>query len=796
MSSSEDHGAPGGLDGFAIWLANSVIALRWLVVAAALVITGYMATGLSKLEFSSNYRVFFSNDNPELQAFEALQEKYTKTDNFLFVIVPQDGSEIFSNTNLSAIQQLTDGAWQLPYSSRVDSISNFQYTYAIEDDLIVEDLAPATGSYSDEELGEKRRLALAEPLLNGQLITADARATAVNVTLTYPELALSEVPEAVAAARALRAEIQAAYPQLEIYLTGTSMLNNAFSEAVMSDFQYLVPLMALIILITTLIAVRSAWATVATFVLVILSTIIAMGWAGFVGVKLAGPSPSAVVIIMTLAIADSIHILITARGAMRRGMEKREAIVEAIRVNFLAVSITSVTTIVGFLVLNFSDAPPFRDLGNISSVGILSAWLLSLTLLPALLAIVPYRASAVDVSTDRSTVLGAFADIVIAHHRKLLFVVGAGSIALVSFIPRLELSDQFGEYFDPRIEFRTDSDAAREYFGFYPLEYSVAASGPGGVTDPEFLKTLDAFAGWLREQPRVTHVYSIADIMKRLNKNLNADHPEFYRLPEDNDLSAQYLLLFELSLPYGLDLNDRINIDKSETRLTATLDGEITTKQIRTLLADAESWFAENTPGVEAPPTGAQIMFTFIAERNVKSMVGGTVIAIFLIAGTMVLALRSAPMGALSMVPNGLPILSAFGAWALINGELGFSAAAVAPISLGIVIDDTVHFLTKYTRARRELRLDGPGSVRYAFETVGLALIVNTFILLSGFLIFTFSAFKINAEMGLFTSLAIGFALILDFLVLPGILLMLAARSDKKSLALSGEDNAKIRFSI
>jgi hypothetical protein len=138
------------------------------------------------------------------------------------------------------------------------------------------------------------------------------------------------------------------------------------------------------------------------------------------------------------------------------------------------------------------------------------------------------------------------------------------------------------------------------------------------------------------------------------------------------------------------------------------------------------------------------------------------------------------------MVPNGLPILAAFGVWALINGELGFSAAAVAVVSLGIVIDDTVHFLTKYMRGRRELRLDGPGAVRYAFETVGIALIVNTIILLAGFLIFTFSAFKINAELGLFTSLAIAFALVLDFLFLPGMLLMAARRTDARRAAATG----------
>lgn len=777
------------LDDFAVGLATWVIRLRWIVILAAIAGALYVGQNAQKLEYSNNYRTFFSEDNPELKNFEEFQATYTKSDNFLFVFVPKDDSKVFTNRNLEAIGQLTEEAWRLPFATRVDSITNFQYTYAIGDELIVEDLVPEPGVTSPQGLLDKEAAALAEPLLNGQLITSDASVTAVNVVLTYPEKSLTEVPEAVAAARALRAQIEEAYPDLEIYLTGTSMLNNAFGEAIQSDFKTLIPLMIGIIIVTTIIAVRSVSATFATLSLVILSTMFAMGWAGFVGIKLAGPSPSSVIVILTLAIADSIHILMSARSSMRAGMAQREAIIESIRINFLAVSITSLTTIVGFLSLNFSDSPPFHDFGNISAVGILAAWGLSVTFLPAILSIVPLRVKMVDES-DRGSFLRGFANFVIANNRKLFVVMATISAAAIAMIPTIELSDQFRKYFDPRIEFRSDTDAVIDYFGFYPMEFSVKAGEPGGVSDPAFLEKLEEFTEWLRAHPSVVHVYSVADIMKRLNKNLNEDKPEYYRLPEDRDLSAQYLLLFELSLPYGLDLNDRINIDKSSTRVTATLEGEISTKDIRQFLKDSDAWFDENAPEIEGPATGPQVMFTFIAQRNVESMVTGTSIAIVLIAFIMMAALRSFSMGLLSMVPNGLPILSAFGVWAILVGEVGFSVAAVASLSLGIVIDDTVHFLTKYMRARREKGLSAEDSIRYAFETVGAAIIFNTIILLAGFLVLTLSAFKINMELGMLTSLTIAIALVLDFLLLPGLLLM-TARDRKGTEAVSqGESHA------
>ncbi|MHA7872202.1 MAG: efflux RND transporter permease subunit, partial [Hyphococcus sp.] len=627
------------------------------------------------------------------------------------------------------------------------------------------------------------------PILNNQLLTPDAGVTAVNVILTYPEESLTEVPEAAAAARALRAEILETYPQFDIYLTGTSMLNNAFGEAIRADFKTLIPLMIGIIIITTIIAVRSVSATFSTLFLVILSTMFAMGWAGSVGIQLAGPSPSSVIVILTLAIADSIHILMSARSAMRSGMSQREAIIESIRINFLAVSITSLTTIVGFLSLNFSDSPPFHDFGNISAVGILAAWGLSLTFLPAMLSLVPLRVKEIA-DEDRTHPMRNFANFVIAHNRKLFVITSAAAVALISTIPTIELSDQFRKYFDQRIEFRSDTDAVIEHFGFYPMEFSVKAGEPGRVSDPAYLQQLEAFTEWLRAHPSVVHVYSVADIMKRLNKNLNGDDPDFYRLPEDRELSAQYLLLFELSLPYGLDLNDRINIDKSSTRVTATLDGEISTKEIRQFLKDSKTWFDQNAPEIEGPATGPQVMFTFIAQRNVQSMVTGTSIAIVLIAFIMMASLRSVSMGLLSMAPNGLPILSAFGVWAILVGEVGFSVAAVASLSLGIVIDDTVHFLTKYMRARREKGLSAEDSIRYAFETVGAAIVFNTIILLAGFLVLTLSAFKINMELGMLTSLTIALALVLDFLLLPGLLLMTARDSKDTELALQGETHA------
>ena len=767
------------IDHFAATLARRVIARRWLVLLLSLTLALGAGFGASKLEFSTNYRVFFSDANPELQAFENLQNTYTKNDNFLFVFEPAD-EQAFSKQTLDAVELLTAEAWKIPFAIRVDSISNFQHTYATEDDLIVEDLVKHAQTREADFLAEREAVALAEPLLRDQLLTPNAAVTAINVVLQYPEKDLMEVPQAVNFARGLAAQIEAKYPAIEVHLTGVSMLNNAFAETGMSDGATLMPLMFLVIFVLTWLIIRSFSATLATLVVIGLSSMIGMGIAGYFGVKLTPISMSAPIVILTLAVADSIHILLSLRSLMREGMDKSEAIVEAVRVNFLPVSITSVTTIVGFLALNFSDSPPYWHLGNITAVGIAAAWFYSITLLPALVSILPYRPRQSTGPEWSQRAMDKFADVVIGNYKRLLLGVGIGTLALISFIPTLVFDDQWVQYFDERIEFRRDSDKALEHFGLYPIEYSVPSIGPGGVSEPEYLENIEAFAEYLREQPSVTHVYALSDIMKRLNRNMHGDDAAWHRIPGDRELSAQYLLLYELSLPYGLDLNDRINIDKSATRVTATL-AQSTTAETKAFFNDVAAWQQANWPAyMHAEPTSAAVMFTYISERNMENMVTGTIVAILAIALIMMFALQSVRLGLLSLVPNGLPILATFGAWALLVGTVGFSVATVASISLGIIVDDTVHFLSKYVRARNERALSIEDSIRYAFHNVGIAIVVNTIILTAGFYVMTTSAFKMNADLGLMTMLAIGFALILDFLLLPALLLLGKRSQDEK----------------
>ena len=528
-----------------------------------------------------------------------------------------------------------------------------------------------------------------------------------------------------------------------------------------------------IVLIIIAFSIRTFWGTLATTLIMGFSILTGMGLAGWSGILLTPISANAPTIILTLAVADSIHVLVTLFYEMRHGKPKYDAIRESLRVNHQPVFITSVTTAIGFLSLNFSDSPPFRDLGNIVAMGVMSAYIYSVFFLPAIMAVFPLRVKVV--SSSHNGLIDKLSDWVINNRNSLFWSMMIIIIVLSAKIPQIQIDEKFNEYFDTRYQFRGDNDYVIEHLtGFESIEYSLNAADSGGVSNPVYLKKVDEFAQWYRQQPGVIYVGTLTDTMKRLNKNMHGDDEAYYRLPEERDLSAQYLLLYELSLPFGLDLNNQINIDKSSTRFTAILES-VSTQHALALEKRAQKWLRENAPP-EMASHGASplIMFSHIAKRNIDSMMIGNTLALLLISAILIAVLRSFKLGLISTVPNLVPMFMTFGLWAWVVGEIGLAVSVVAPVALGIIVDDTVHFLSKFRRARVELGKTTEEAIRYSFHTVGPALFLTSLILVCGFLVLTFSGFRMNVQLGYMTTIAIIFALLADFLFLPTLIMKLS----------------------
>jgi uncharacterized protein len=758
-----------GRDRMVVAYSRLVIRSRWAVILLALLGVIAAASGAQRLAVDDDIRRMFSSGNPHLLAFEELEAEFTKVEGITFVVAPKDG-DVFTHQTLAAIEDITRDSWQIPYSSRVDSITNFQHTRADGDDLVVTDLVNNAAALTPDEADAIRAIALSEPLLVNRLVSERGHVTGVNVNVILPRQSLTETPTVAHYAEEMAETFRQKYPDIDLYLTGVTMMNAAFGDAALKDMSTLFPLMILVLMIVMGVLLRSAWGTFTAMVVVMSAAATAMGFAGWIGIDITAPMANAPTIILALALADSVHILTTTFHQMRLGASKSDAIIESLRVNFQPVFLTSLTTAIGFLALNFADAPPFRDLGNVIAVGVAAAFIFSVFFLPALLAVVPLRTKK-KVKRENALV-DQVANFVVKRKASLFWGMLTVMFALFAAVPLNELNDVFIEYFDESYAVRRATDFAEENLtGFQTIEYSLSAGAPGDANEPEYLRQVEEFADWYRMQPGVVHVSTITDTFKRLNKNMHGDDNAYYRLPERRDMAAQYLLLYEMSLPYGLDLNNQVNIDKSATRMTVSSRGW-SAKDLRKTDAAAHAWLQANAPAsMVTYGASMSIMMAFTSEANINAMLGGVILALVLVSGILVIALRSVKLGLISLVPNLAPVFMAFGIWGLYFGQVGVGVAIVGTMAFGIVVDDTVHFLTKYLRARRESNMNAEDAVRYSFHTVGAALLSTTIILVAGFMVLTLSGFRVNSDLGLLTALAIISALVLDFLFLPVLLM-------------------------
>jgi predicted RND superfamily exporter protein len=754
-------------------LGRFVTQHPWWIILLTLLIVFASSAGIKNLKFNNDYRAYFSPENPQFQAFEAIQETYSKSDNILFIVKPADG-DVFNPKVLQAINQLTKEAWQLPFSSRVDSVTNFQHTVAKDDELIVADLVADPASLTKDQIQTIKQTALNEPLLANRLISKTGHVSGVNVTVRLPDKNSMEVVEVAEKARKIAAKIEATFPEIKIYLTGIAMMNNAFVESTLNDNKMLIPVMYGIVIIVAFLSLRSITAVICVVLLIVFSSISPLGIFSWFDGLITPPSAVSPVIILTIAVADSIHLLAATLHYMRLGYSKRRAIRRSLKNNLQPILLTNLTTIIGFLTMNFSDAPPLRDLGNIAALGVMFACLLTISFLPAVMTILPVR---VKLKNDKgASNMNRLALFVIRHRKALLVINALIAIVLTSFASKNEVNDDFVKYFDETVEFRRATDFLNKNMGgIYTIEFSIHAKEEGGINEPAFLQKIEQFSTWLKLEPGVTNVNSITDTFKRLNKNMHGDDPAWYKLPDQRDLAAQYLLMYEMSLPYGLDLNNQINVDKSAIRIIVTHDKN-NSNQMLDLESHLNDWLHQNMPEAKIEVASPGLMFAHIGQRNSDNMIFGSLLELTLISFILIVAFRSLRLGLISLIPNLVPMGMAFGIWGLIDGQISLGVSVVASITFGIVVDDTIHFISKYRRGRIELGKISPVAVYYASSAAGEALLMTSTILVSGFFVLSFSHFTANSGMGLLSAITISIAMFMDLLFLPPLLMSL----DKK----------------
>ena len=748
-----------------------IVTRRWLTILLSLLVMLALAAGATRLiVVDVDFRNHFGESDPHLIALEQLEETYALSDAVLVAVAPHNGT-IFTQETLVAIEELTEQLWRTPYATRVDSISNYTHSEGFEDELVVEQLIDEASSLSNTDIQRIMDIALGTEEVAGRFVSRDGRVAGLVVSIILPddnrELAKREVTDYLYETVANAGE---KYASIDYHLLGGLILNRVIGDALDDETAILGPIALGTMLLVALVLTRSIWGTLA--IMLMIATIIpsALGFAGWTGLRLFGESGAALFVLMAVTVAHSVHIIEGMARGLRQGMAKAEAAIHAVRVNMWPVFLTSFTTAIGFLSLNFVDMPPFRVMGNIVAFGSMCAFAFAVTLLPAFLSVLPFRAR--KMREDKQDFFDRLSRFVISYRTILLCFFGILTVFLVAGISKIELRENWLEVLDESYEFRQSADFLSKNFpGVETYEYSLDSGREGAVTDIEYLEQVESFANWYREQPEFVHIFSIADIMKRLNKNLHGDNPEYYALPDDPELAAQYLLLYEFSLPVGRDLNNLIDHDRRATRVTVSVKS-MSSKEKIDLDDRARAWLRQNVPSMETGATGISIVGSHSIQRNIENMLQGTFVAMAIVSLLLFAIFRSIRLGLVSLIPNFLPAAMAMGLWGYLVGEVGVPAAVVTAIAFGVIVDDTIHFMTKYTDSRKAGKLPSE-SVQVAFSSVGRALFTTTIVFGLGFMVFGASGVVGNQVLGLLVGITVIIALVADFLFLPPLLMLL-----------------------
>ena len=750
--------------------AKLLIKYRYLSIGLVIIVVCLLATGLTKLTFNPDLETYFPEGHPAVIRYNEIDDMFIPTDNLIIAVHSNEGT-LFNGDSLKVIEELTRKSWTIPYSVRVDSLTNYSYVKSVNDDLIVEPFIEEAEKKSIEFIEKRKDLVAGEDIIYKSLISEDKKTSVVSIIVDPPGPNKEDQnSELINYILGFIEPIKESNENLDIRLLGNPYLDYISPRIVKAEMPVVMPLMLLLIFLIVFLMIRSYVAVLATFVVILMSLIATFGSIGILGNPLNQMVTTIPILIITLALADCIHLFSIYFQNRVKGISSKESMEKSLEMNIQPLFLTTISTCIGFLCLNFIEVAPLRDFGNAVAIGIGFAFIFTIFFIAPIVSFFEVKtASKVTKQTRFSTSVGSF---ILKNGNKLIFSITSISFLILLCIPMNELDENPTQmYAEGFTSFSSDTLWLDEKLSVtFPVNF-LATNEEGQVSDPDFLKILDKFSVWLEEREQVNHVTSLANNMKNLNKSMHGDDPEWKKIPENADLSAQYLFFYEMSLPMGLDLNSSISQDRKSTKISATLK-DMSANEFKEFNNEVLGYLRQNNlENMISEPSSFRVIFTYMVEAIVNSLLYGLFIGILLITLIIGLFFRSYLLPALSIFPNILPIGMGFGLWGLFVGDVGFMVAVGMGSTLGVIVDFTVHFLSKYELARKEFKKSVEESVIYSFETVGFALIIMTVVLALGFSVLNLVTFIPIQDFAKFSVICFTGGLIINFLFLPNLLM-------------------------
>ncbi len=771
------------------------------VLLVLLLLLAFPLAHVPQIKMDTSTEGFMHDDDPVLIAYNKFRDQFGRDERVAFAI---KSDKIFSLEFLTTLKELhKEIETTVPFIKDVTSLYNVRNTRGDGDKLITDDLLEPFPTTQAEVDAIKERT-MSSHFYKDLLISQDGTMTSIVIETDayshegeekvsdvdafdegFDELAPTNVKKAFLT-DAENAELVTAIlviadkyraKGLEIYVAGSPSVNHALKSQMKADMQKFMRLTFLIILVFLFVIFRRASAVFYPLLVIIFSLLTTVGTMAWAGVMFKLPTQIVPSLLLAVSVGATVHILSIFFDRFNAHGDKKEALSYTLGHSGLAIAMTSITTAIGVGSFAGSEVAPISDLGIFASLGVMVSLVLTLTLLPALLSITKLKVRPKTTTSKIDILMKKLAVIPVRHTKAVLvssFVLV--TIALIT-ATQVDLSHNPLKWFQPDSPDRVSTEVIDEQMnGSVTIEVVVDTGKENGWVDPAKLEALNQFStkleSYVDDYTHIGKVVSLATIVKETNRALHENDEKYYTVPQDANLVSQELLLFENS--GSDDLEDVVDSQFSKARITIKLPWTDTVEAVAVLdyvKAEAKATFKDDT----VTTTGMIPLLINTFSNAVFSSVKSYFIAAIAISFMMMLILGSVRIGLLSMVPNLPPIILGLLLMYITNIPLDMFTLMIGSIAIGLVVDDTIHFMHNFKRYYLESG-DSAKAIEQTFFTTGKAMMITTIVLSLGF--FTYLAANMISvqNFGFLTASVIIFALLTDLLLAPALMVVVAKR--------------------
>ncbi|MEM8766295.1 MAG: MMPL family transporter [Pseudomonadota bacterium] len=748
-------------------LIEFLLRARWALAALTLLVSAFVISGVRFTELDARDGAILAEGDPYKAEVDRVRDDFPGSPSVLFVF--ERSPDLFSRSALEAMEDLTRRYTEVEGAVAVGSIMNRRLNESDANRYDRDYLFPLLDDLTEADIAEIRSIALADEDLTQSQMSPEGDLALASIKYTPPEDTQEARLRVARSIIALRDALRADHPDVQIYALSGAMFELDGYNAQVRDNQVLMPLVIVIAIALLWFCLRSFTSALALFAVSFTSVALAIGSYGWLGIAFNQISNLGPIVVFVVAIAHGIHVVSIYAQGLHEGLSRMDAMRESLAINLNPVTLATITTATGFLSLNYCTSPGIYGFGNVVAIGVVWAYVLSLLVLPALVLLLPTS------KTPKPLGIQRFIELIkhwVATREGVLFWGWALLIvATLAMLPLNKMDFSRLSFVDEESDLHHVMTALAEKIGNdRALAYGIYSDSYYGITENEFLGQVDTFTQWLETQPEASFVTSYADLLRSMNLAENDDDPAFDRLPEDQLQIIDYLVGYQLIQEIEPSLEPIFNSDYSAIRLMVGTSN-LTNGEIVAFNERIEDWIDTNIQGeVEVLHGDNSILMARLNQSITTELMQGFTLSLALITLTLIIGLRSWRYGLLSIIPNLFPATIVFGFWGLFLGEIGPYVLMLFSISIGLVVDDSVHILSKYLVAKR--RGETPETaVQYALDKGGSAITITTLSLAVGTFILIFSGTFYFQNVSLLLTPIIVVALLLDLMFLPPLLL-------------------------